>query len=331
MAIKISDTPQIETPRDEPDTDSAVVTIPPDDETVRPVAREPQLEAHPLDRQMADLRNAEVARQQAWQQNYAAQQEQIAQERREREQAEYDRTIIAIDRVKEAIATAERDYADALARGDWAAASEVNSRLQDAKFDLRELGKGAETYDEDQQQYAQEQPPPQQYYEPPQPQQPQYRDVHDYIERDSSFQNLTPRERSMLHQYPYLVSPQNIMRLQTIYNESQQQGIVRDSDEYFQFIAAKLQGGQPVQQSQETEQSAPQSEQQPKQRRAPVSAPVSRGTHSVTTGRHQESSSKIVLTPQQRDAARFSGVDEQTYARNLKRLQDLKRAGYYSE
>jgi hypothetical protein len=41
--------------------------------------------------------------------------------------------------------------------------------------------------------------------------------------------------------------------------------------------------------------------------------------------------SRITLSKEHRDAARWSGIDEATYARGLKKLNDLKRQGFYNE
>jgi hypothetical protein len=55
-----------------------------------------------------------------------------------------------------------------------------------------------------------------------------------------------------------------------------------------------------------------------------VSAPVSRESFAVE---HQPSETSIRLTPAQRDHAQAAGVDEITYARNLLRMERMKKSG----
>ena len=56
-----------------------------------------------------------------------------------------------------------------------------------------------------------------------------------------------------------------------------------------------------------------------------MSAPVSRDSPSMTTGRPQ--GGPVQLTAEQREAARFSGISEQEYARQLQRMNQMKAAG----
>jgi hypothetical protein len=59
----------------------------------------------------------------------------------------------------------------------------------------------------------------------------------------------------------------------------------------------------------------------------PVSAPPSR---EAPTSNGARSNSRVTLSPQQREAARLSGVDEVTYAKGILRLQAEKEAGNYT-
>lgn len=60
-----------------------------------------------------------------------------------------------------------------------------------------------------------------------------------------------------------------------------------------------------------------------------VSAPVTRDAPSPSTGKPV--TTRITLSPEQREAARAAGVDELTYARNLIKLNELKKNGHYTE
>lgn len=67
----------------------------------------------------------------------------------------------------------------------------------------------------------------------------------------------------------------------------------------------------------------------PEPRRVPVSAPVSR---SVPLGDVPPSvSSKVTLSAQEREHAALCGIDELTYAKEKRRLLQLKASGFYNE
>src|SRR5262249_23745209 len=57
----------------------------------------------------------------------------------------------------------------------------------------------------------------------------------------------------------------------------------------------------------------------------PMSAPVSRDSPSFSTGRPQ--GGPVRLTPAQQEAARFSGISEAEYARQLVKMERMKAAG----
>ena len=56
-----------------------------------------------------------------------------------------------------------------------------------------------------------------------------------------------------------------------------------------------------------------------------MSAPVSRDSPSLATGR--PTGGPVRLTPAQQEAARFSGISEQEYARQLVKMERMKAAG----
>lgn len=59
-------------------------------------------------------------------------------------------------------------------------------------------------------------------------------------------------------------------------------------------------------------------------------APPTREAPSPSTGK-APSSSKITLSPEEREVARLSGIDEVTYAQNKVKLAELKKNGHYNE
>jgi hypothetical protein len=331
MALKMSDKAQIEVPKEDADVEGAVeVTIPADDETVRPV--EPQVQADPLSQQMTDLRNAEIARQQSWQQRYAVHQDQLAQERAVRDQAEFDNISTAINDRQTQKEMFKQQRREARARGDFDAEDAADEEIDCLNREIYDLEKGIQSFGEEQGPI--EQPPQQQYYPQQQSQQPQRQwTANDII---NAMPNLMPGERGWLEkaaaQKPELLTTQQGQRrLEVAYYDATEAGLQRDTPEYFQFFDERF-GFSNGNLEQTTER--PVQQQQPVRQRQPsrqAAAPVSRGSHNVSTGRHRESGSRVQLTPQQRDAARFSGVDEVTYAKNLLKLQELKRQGHYQD
>jgi hypothetical protein len=323
MALKMSDKPQIEVPKDdEPGTGAVEVAIQPENEAVRPVEERFEQHQDALATQIQQLNAAEVARYQAQQQQHAAYQEHLAQERRAREQSDYDSIVHAVSAKQEELDSARRDLKEAWDRQDFETAAYAQQRMHDIQIDLKELSKGYE--EQPQQQYPQPQPQPQ--YQQPQRQ---------WTPEDTlnAMPNLWPSDREWAlkdeaHRN-LLMSREGISAVTDAYYHATNAGHQRGTAGLYQFMdqhLGLLNGGGD---QQIAEQPAEQPAQPP--RRAPVSAPVSRGSHNISTGHHQESSSKIVLSPQQREAARWSGVDEVTYAKNLRKLQELKKAGFYNE
>jgi hypothetical protein len=134
----------------------------------------------------------------------------------------------------------------------------------------------------------------------------------------NSMTALIPEEREWLLRHQDLVNdPTRVSELQGTYFAAQRQGLARGTPEYFRFFEERL-GVSDGQTESRTPAPSP-------RRMVQAQAPVSRGTTSLTTGRHQDTGGRITLSKEHWDAARWSGVDENTYARNLKKLMDLKR------
>lgn len=90
------------------------------------------------------------------------------------------------------------------------------------------------------------------------------------------------------------------------------------SDEYFKFIEENL--GLRQRESDPEDEPARESS-------VVVSAPVSREPPTPSGQR----TTRITLTPAQREAAKSAGISEVEYAQQLRRLQELKRQGMYGE
>ena len=128
--------------------------------------------------------------------------------------------------------------------------------------------------------------------------------------------HLSGRARDWLKAHPDVISDQEKnARIGGYHFDAVNAGHQQDSDGYFRFIEEKL-GYRPP----------PQSE----RRSTPmVSAPVSRDSPNLSTGRPQRR--EITLTPEQREAARISGVDDFTYAKGVAELERRKKLGMYPD
>jgi hypothetical protein len=65
----------------------------------------------------------------------------------------------------------------------------------------------------------------------------------------------------------------------------------------------------------------------PRPQHAPVSAPVSRSVPTGGGSRPDWETGRTVLSAEEKEFARLSGVDEITYAKNKLRMQRMKAAG----
>jgi hypothetical protein len=286
----------------------------PQEQTLSRQAEEVRQAEESRQRQAAE---AERTRQEAAQRQAHA--EELARERRAREQSEYDAIVNALAGANSDLAAARADYKAARTANDIEAETDAAERIADARYRIQTLSGGKEAKDAQQEQAAQQ---PTQYQQPRQAPTP--------TEIINSMTGLMPGERSWLMKHQELVTSQEGQtRLQAAYYDATKAGIARDTPEYFQFFDERLgfddDGG-----------SAPAMAE--KQNRgnggasgARVSAPVSRNSTDLKTGREAPSSTKVTLNQQQREAAKFSGVDEAEYARQVLKLIKLKKDGHYQE
>lgn len=244
----------------------------------------------------------------------------VQQSKTETEHAQYESVVNALAATKVEADQLQQHYEDALATNDHKKAAEVHRAMVKAETRLSQLEEGKLEFErtfEDRKK------------NPPQPvQQQQPANIENIL---AQMPALTNDERDWLRQHPDAVTNQRqVARLQVAYLDAEQQGIKRGSKEYFRFFEDRL-GYDPDPEDPEYEQEdgIPMSEPEPEPHRR-VAAPVSRQAPGATQRRVQDDT-KIVLTPQQREAARISGTDEFTYAQNLKRLREMKSKGYYQE
>src|SRR5262245_43263350 len=171
----------------------------------------------------------------------------------------------------------------------------------------------------------QQQRPPQHVAEPPQaPQEP-----------EDPLAHLPPRVQRWYREHPELATdPERAAQVQYCHHVARREVGQEFTDPYFDRMEAMLFGpatngraeSKPTPQAANyapARNSAPQ--RQPARMSVAVSAPPSREAPSMTTGRPQ--GGPVRLTNEQIDAARFSGVSPEEYARQLERMNRMKSRG----
>jgi hypothetical protein len=169
------------------------------------------------------------ARQQA--EAYARQQAQhIGYAQNEVQDSNLKIILNAIDATEQAAANAERDYAEAMAAGNYAMAAKAQRLIAQAESHLLQLQNGKSKLEESLQEpvegsvYAQQVPS----FEPNIPQDP----VEMYASR------LAPKSAQWLREHPDAVG--KIGKLTRAHQDATEDGIVPESPEYFRYIEDRL-------------------------------------------------------------------------------------------
>ena len=276
-------------------------------------------------KQLADMKKAvEESRQQALEADKqrqeaarrAAEHEKASRRYEDRaSQAEYEAVLTAIGTAEAEGDAAARDLEHAVAESDTKGMVDAQRRMSRAESRKAQLEDGkaqmeaAAAIAKERAKAAPEQERP---------------TLEGYIE---SMTNLMPSQKTWLKSHPELLTDQRKnTRLGAAHFDAEDKGLVAGTDSYFQFLEERLgyrEAQKPVVNDEDEDDEPVQHRRQPL-----VSAPVSRDTVSTTSGK--PSSSKITLSPEQREAARIAGVDEITYARNLQKLNQARANGSYN-
>src|SRR6266704_919944 len=273
-----------------------------------------------LKKQLEDLRRAndesnkriqqEIAARQAAEQRGREREQEASRSQIRAEDAEYDAILNAIGAAESEAEAAQRDISLATEASDSKAVGEASRRLARAESRLSQLEDGKIAIEHAKTAAAaraREQPEQQRASEKP--------TVEQYIDQ---LPNLLPSQRDWLKEHPDTLTDQRKnLRLQGAHVEAEDKGLRPGTAKYFSYIEERLGYKEPEQEEEDNV-----SEQEP---RTPVSAPPSRSATNPATGR--STATRITLTPAQREAARDSGVDEITYARNLQKMQQMKAEG----
>jgi hypothetical protein len=296
---------------------------PPPKSPVRKAPQEEQDDPSDLKRQLEEMKLAKGESDRRIQEEIRARQEaeklmrereqEAGQSRIRAEDAEYDAILNAIGAAESEAESAERDIAIA---GDPSApdpkrAAEANRRMARAEARLVQLQDGKAAIE-----HAKTTAATRAKEQPPRRENPT---VEQYVDQ---LPNLSHSQREWLKKHPdALTDNRKNMRLQGAHVEAEDQGLSAGSTEYFEYLEERLGYRKPQMRNDDDD--------EPAQQRAPVSAPPSRNATNPASGR--PTNNQITLTPEQREIARLSGIDDLTYARQLRKLQELKSEGHYQQ
>jgi hypothetical protein len=310
--VELEANPFDEPPKEQPRTEAKEVRAAP----------EPEEDIADLKKQLEDMRAAKLESEKRIHAEINARQQAEERARREyqeksgfrirAEDAEYEAILNAIGAAKSEAEGAERDVVLASEAGDHKAVAEANRRIARAESKLAQLEDGkdaierAKSAEAARLEEARRNPPQERQREPT---------VDQYID---SLPNLLPSQKEWLRSHPTTLSDQRLnMRLQGAHVEAEDQGLRPGSQKYFDYLETRLGFKADEEEGEE--------EEAPSRVTTPVAARPSKASHNPSTGR--QTSTRVTLTEQQREAARMAGVDEITYAKGYLRMEQMKRDG----
>lgn len=228
----------------------------------------------------------------------------LVRERAGRDQAEYDAVLNAIGAAQSEADRAQSDLEVAMSVQDWRASADAQRRLAVATNRL--VGLEDSKIMLESRQEEQRAAPSQ------------------YVSSDpvgASIDNMThlsQRQREWLKNHrDAFTDPAKNAYLGAAHWDAIHAGHAQDSDAYFQAVELKLGYRQAKASDTQTRKSIP------------MGAPVSRDNPTLSGVPSRPS--QVVLTKEQREAARIAGIDDFTYAKNLQRMNSRKKDGYYQE
>jgi hypothetical protein len=271
-----------------------------------------------LKRQLDDMRKAQEESERRVNREIQARQEaerlvqererEVSSSRARADDAEYDAILNAIGAAEAEADKAQQDLAIAGEAGDHKAAADANRRIARAESRLAQLQDGKDAIER--QKTAEAARIRTERENPPERRQEKQPTVEEYIDQ---LPNLLQSQKDWLKAHPDTISnPRVNTRLQAAHFEAEDQGMRPGTKGYFQYLEERLGFSEPEEEEEENV-------------KTPVSAPPSRAATNPSTGR--QSNNRITLTPEQREMARLSGIDELTYARQLQRMNELKANG----
>jgi len=315
VLIEIAPTP---TGREEPEagTDAAQIAAP---EVVEQQDDKPDTGAAKLQKELetmkaADkLRTDEIARERkrADDATKLAQdrERELSAARNEREQAVTDNISSALSGAQSEQESAEQEYASAFQNQDPMAMAKAQGKIARAAAKVLNYEAAAAELDDRRKNAAAEaeRRPTQQQQAPV-----------DIVTAVNTNPGLLQTERDwLLKHQEVLVDRGRGVELEAAYIKATRNGHHRGTDAYFQFLDQELGYKEKPTPKVETEDN--------EEEASIMAAPVSRDSISPSNGQSQQSN-RVVLSPAQRDLAQSMGIDEITYARNVLKLRDEKKA-----
>lgn len=229
--------------------------------------------------------------------------------------AEYQAILNAIGAAESEAESAQVDIARASEAQDAKMVAEASRKLARAESRLAQLEDGKAALEAQKSREAREAKEDAERRKN-QPQQ-QNQTPEQFIDQMPS---LLPSQRDWLKAHTELVVNTNKnLRLQGAHAEAVDLNLQPGTQKYFDHLETRLGYKKP---------DADDEDDEVDERAQIVSAPPSKQSTSPSTGR-QANTTRITLTPEQREIARMSGISEIEYARGLQKLNDLKSNGGY--
>lgn len=264
-----------------------------------------------------DLQAAQERERKANQERDASRQE-STQHREEADEARFVAILNALDAAESEAQSASGAFEQAVANGDYKAQSEANRRLAKAEAAISRHEEAKAAYEEAKKTKTEKKPETQ-------AQQSQ----QDLFE--NAIKALPDVAKNWLRSHPeYITDSAKNEDIQYFHQTAIRGGLRAYSPEYFESI--EIQAGLRKKPDQVVEDEDDEVEVEPpvRQRSKVVTqAPPTRDAVSVSTGK--PSSTRVTLSPAQREAARISGVDEISYAKGVLELEKRKKNGMYQE
>jgi hypothetical protein len=230
-------------------------------------------------------------------------QTEVSRYREEVGQAQYDTILNALAAAQSDSEVAKRDLRTAGEIQDWDKLADAQDRLARAASRIERLEEGKIAL-EGQREQAKREPPKKDT-------------VTDPVE--GAIANLPDAAKNWLRSHrEYITDSRKNAKIQALHWDVIDEGHQSFSEGYFESLETHLGMREKPKKKDEEDQ----------EERPIVSAPVSRETPSMSTGK--PTSTRVTLTPAQRAAARDAGISEIEYAKGVIELENRKKSGYYT-
>lgn len=236
-------------------------------------------------------------------------QEETYRFRNEAEKSQYDMIVNALAGVESEADLAQKEYETAISSGEWDKASKAQRIMSRAEAKLLSLEEGKSAIEARIERAKNEKPQP--------------------IKQDPFEQYLNQFSRptqEWLRDHPQTVKdPRLNAKTIAAHHDAVAEGLIQDTPEYFEYIEEQVGFRKKTADTEEYDNlaDAGNGKEIPTK---PYSAPPSRESPNATGGKAR-SSRTVTLTPEQRAAAKASGISDAEYAKHLVALQEEGQLG----